>query len=254
MSPRSSFLPILLLVILSPLSAPAACPDAGFDPDLLGRSITYPVDAVLAGREGNVLMRVLVLPDGTVSRVEWRQGDDTVLASSAFRALVDFRFTPAGRDSERGESWLYIPIRFSFTPGGPELDTAGRPIITVMPRIRTRAGAPDVNADAIHLVAERRRNIRDTIHPSVSRSAILKNIYYPDMARFNRFEGTVVVHALVDPKGRVSDAYAILSDNRIFDAPAVDAVRKASFTPGTVRGKSAALWTLVPVTFTLDGR
>jgi TonB family protein len=227
--------------------------DSGFDPVVLGRSIVYPVDAVLAGREGSVLMRVLVLADGSVSRIEWRDGDDTVLASSAFRALVDFRFPVPGRDSERGEKWVYIPIRFALEPGGPQTDTAGRPIIHVTPRIRTRSGAPALSPRAIQEGRGRKKG-KDTLLPTVSRNALRKNLYYPDMARFNRLEGKVVVHALVDSKGKVSSAYVALSDNTIFDAPAMNAVTKASFSPGTVNGKPAALWTLVPVEFLLNAR
>src|SRR5688500_9927280 len=70
----SSLLLLLLLAALLPSSVPANAADAGFDPALLGRSIVYPVRAVLSGQEGSVLMRVLVQPDGSVERIEWRQG------------------------------------------------------------------------------------------------------------------------------------------------------------------------------------
>lgn len=253
MSSWSRLLLLFFSAVLFPLSAFAGGADAGFDPERLGRSIIYPVEAVLAGREGSVLMRVLVQPDGSASKIEWRDGDDTLLASAVFRALVDYRFSPSGRDSERSEGWIYIPVRFSLESIDPEVDTAGRPIVAVVPALRSFRDAPVVAAQSLGRLVGRTTGV-DTTLPSVSKNALRKNLYYPDMARFNRFEGTVLVHAQVDTKGGVTSAYPILSDNTIFDDAALEAVRKSRFTPGRVSGRATSLWTFVPVTFDLDGR
>jgi TonB family protein len=251
---RSRFSLLLLFTILFPISGAADESDAGYDPQRLGRAIVYPVDAVLDGREGSVLMRVLVQPDGSASKIEWRQGDDTVLASAAFRAIINYRFSTPGRDSRRGEGWVYIPVRFSFEAREPAVDTAGRQIVGVVPAIKTQRGAPVPGAQGLRLAVRSTSARKDTVPPTVSMGALRRNLYYPDMARFNRFEGTVLVHVLVDQKGTVGSAYAILSDNEIFDAAALEAVRKTRFTPGRVAGRAAPLWTVIPIVFRLGDR
>ena len=242
----------VMLTVAGGTRAYARGNDPGFDAARLASAIVYPVDAVLAGVQGRVLMRVLLRADGSASMIEWQQGNDTLLAGSAFRALVDFRFRAPGRDADPETGWLYIPIEFSFAPASPSSDSAGRAIINVTPAIGRSNDAPELSPFSLRLPYDARGE--DTLLPTVSFAELRKHLYYPDMARFRRLEGTVLVHALVDRKGRVTAAYPVLSDNTIFDAAAVEAIKKASFSAGTVHGRSTMLWTVVPVRFQLNRR
>lgn len=74
---------------------------------------TYPSDERLAGREGRVVVRVLIGTDGRVKQVE-----QVSAASPAFfeatrkRALEKWRFTPGTRDGVAIEAWQTMAVRF----------------------------------------------------------------------------------------------------------------------------------------------
>jgi len=70
----------------------------------------------------------------------------------------------------------------------------------------------------------------------------------------NGTEGTVTVGFICDSDGNVHDAYVANSTNRGFDAPAVQAVSKWKFKPGTRGGKAVNTRMSVPIVFNLDSQ
>lgn len=96
-------------------------------PVLLGGAVDYPGDAhVLAVDrslvtpelrlllpEGRVVLRVLVLADGTVDRVEVAESSGhPALDRAAVEAARSWQFRPAMRDGEPIAAWAVIPVRF----------------------------------------------------------------------------------------------------------------------------------------------
>jgi protein TonB len=78
----------------------------------------YPIEAAVAGLEGRVMLRVLVLADGSVdaARVETTSG----LASfdeSALDAVRRWRFSPARRSGTAVAYEVLVPVRFSIRRG-----------------------------------------------------------------------------------------------------------------------------------------
>jgi periplasmic protein TonB len=55
---------------------------------------------------------------------------------------------------------------------------------------------------------------------------------YPPIARASRIEGTVVVDAIINRDGTVSDVKVLKSSSPLFEQACVDAVRRWQFTPG----------------------
>jgi protein TonB len=75
---------------------------------------------------------------------------------------------------------------------------------------------------------------------------------YPDIARQNRWEGTVLLKLSIDAKGRVTSvAVARSSGVRILDAEAVTAVRQWQGEPATRGGVAIASEEYLPVRFRL---
>lgn len=54
---------------------------------------------------------------------------------------------------------------------------------------------------------------------------------YPPMARAARITGTVVLDAVIQKDGTVSDVKVVRSSNKLFEQPSIDAVRQWRFTP-----------------------
>lgn len=77
----------------------------------------YPREALDAGREGVVRLRVRVAADGTVDSlsVEISSGDNS-LDNAALNAVRDWRFKPAERGGVAVAAEVLVPVRFAIRP------------------------------------------------------------------------------------------------------------------------------------------
>lgn len=87
--------------------------------------------------------------------------------------------------------------------------------------------------------------------PGFDYEELQKRVKYPDMARRNSIEGTVLVGALVGKDGRVEKTQIISSDNKLLDANARAAVVETVFTPAIQNGNSLRMWVRIPIVFRL---
>jgi len=76
---------------------------------------------------------------------------------------------------------------------------------------------------------------------------------YPRMLLEARIEGQVVLEAVIDTAGHAEppSIKVISSTNRAFEAPAKDALRKALFRPGRVRGQTVRVLVHLPLRFVI---
>lgn len=72
---------------------------------------------------------------------------------------------------------------------------------------------------------------------------------YPEQARRSGKTGTVFVVFLVDPKGRVKNPKVEKSTDPIFEKPAMEAVRRWKFEPGTRNGHAVPFKMRIPIRF-----
>jgi TonB family protein len=73
----------------------------------------YPDEAREKGYEGNVLLRVEVLPNGRVGHIEVkRTSGHEILDQSALLTVRQWRFIPARKGGEAIPFWVNIPIKF----------------------------------------------------------------------------------------------------------------------------------------------
>lgn len=73
---------------------------------------------------------------------------------------------------------------------------------------------------------------------------------YPANLEYTRLQGNVEMKFMVEVDGRVTEAYVSKSLNPAFDAPALDAMRKSTFKPGTHNGVPRRMSLMTSVTFT----
>jgi protein TonB len=74
---------------------------------------------------------------------------------------------------------------------------------------------------------------------------------YPEIARAARLEGTVIMEAVLDPTGRVTQLRVIKSAP-MFDQAALDAVRQWRYTPSLYGGHAVSVLMTITVRFTLQ--
>jgi len=78
----------------------------------------YPTMARRRGYEGMVLLRVFVLEDGKVGKIELAEPSGySVLDESALNAVKDWVFIPGRQDGKEISSWVEVPIKFELNSG-----------------------------------------------------------------------------------------------------------------------------------------
>ncbi len=85
-------------------------------------------------------------------------------------------------------------------------------------------------------------------------TAIQRNVRYPPIAQEAGIEGTVIVQAFVNSKGRVTETVILKGiPNTGLDEAAVDAIKRTLFTPAKQRDRPVGVWISIPVSFKLKG-
>jgi TonB family protein len=74
---------------------------------------------------------------------------------------------------------------------------------------------------------------------------------YPDLARVARIQGIVVLEAIIDVQGRVTDL-RVVSGHPLFIQPAIDAVRQWIYRPIMLNGEPREVVSTVTVNFSLQ--
>lgn len=78
-----------------------------------------------------------------------------------------------------------------------------------------------------------------------------KYVIYPESARRFGIEGRVLVSALLDTTGDVLKVRIVESTHKIFEEPAMSAIKQSRFTPAIKKGKPIKLWYTVPISYKL---
>ncbi len=81
---------------------------------------------------------------------------------------------------------------------------------------------------------------------------IQRNVHYPEIAQEAGIEGTVIVQAFVDKKGRVQETVILKGiPNTGLDEAAADAIKRTRWRPAKQRDRPVGVWISVPVNFRL---
>lgn len=75
---------------------------------------------------------------------------------------------------------------------------------------------------------------------------------YPKLAKLAGIEGTVYLKLLITEKGNVEKAKVEQGVKDILDNSAIDAAKKASFSPAMLNNKAVKVWVILPVAFKLE--
>ena len=82
--------------------------------------------------------------------------------------------------------------------------------------------------------------------------AILKNVVYPQSANEANIQGKVLIKAIIDENGNVSETEVINGIQKDCDQAAVDAIKKTKFTAALKDGKPVKAEVVIPVMFKLS--
>ncbi|MDO8550067.1 MAG: energy transducer TonB [Ignavibacteria bacterium] len=83
-------------------------------------------------------------------------------------------------------------------------------------------------------------------------TAIQEKVVYPEDAKDEEIEGTVLVKTFINENGDVVWAEVLKSSNPVLDSAALSAAKEVKFTPGKLKGKNIKVQIVVPISFKLN--
>ena len=195
------------------------------------QTITYPRDAAAEGIGGTVKLKVRVDIEGNVQETETIQdsGDDRLL-NAAIEGLRNTGLVPGTIDGTPKEMWVRVEI--TFNPGPIEGGDG--------------AAAGDLNEDSVGEFVPVETPAR------FDRAELARILVYPEEAKEEGLEGTVIVKVEVDKNGKPLQALVERSTEEIFEENAVKAAMSLTYTPAVQNGYPLKMWITFPISFVLE--
>lgn len=128
-------------------------------------------------------------------------------------------------------------------------DPAG--VIGRMELNRTSSGTGTAPASTPDAALEPDEFVAVEEYPTFDAAELARNVRYPELARRNSVEGTVIVRVLIDRNGRAVKTLIDQSANVTLDDAAREAVMNTTYTPAVQNKVPVAVWMQVPVLFQL---
>ncbi|MET1163347.1 MAG: TonB family protein, partial [Pseudoxanthomonas sp.] len=189
--------------------------------------------------DGEALLLLSLDAEGRVSDVEIEQVEPAgaLTLDQARLQVRDQRYSPKIENGRAVRSSIRMPLVFGPMPPSNAGSTGTEEALTFSGNVITRPAQPARDAVPDSPVA-----IKDAPPPA-----------YPTEALSRKQDGKVVLIVDVGADGSVTDARIDTSNPpTVFDAAALDAVKKWKFTPAMEQGRAVPAKVQIPVTFEAD--
>jgi TonB family protein len=200
-------------------------------------ALEYPQDALEAGIGGRVFVDIAVNAAGDVTTGAIVTGPDE-LRDSAFKAAMALKFNPHPETTPMRLSVDYRIRSDSTTVSISWWDASGT---------RTRAAGRRLPSDrgATAVVWEQNSERRDVAPPRKTKDVAPT---YPAAARAAGVQGSIVLEAIIDERGRVTRT-SLLRSIPLLDRAAIDAVMQWEYEPTMINGTAVPNAVTVTVNF-----
>ena len=187
--------------------------------EFINKNIVYPKEAKDKNIQGRVIIRFEIKADGSIGEIQVIKGVDPMLDSEAIRVMKILpKWKPGMQGGKPVNVWYSVPITFSLASSGqfnrPKFIVSGNDTVYL-----------DVNKKPMF---------------SGGNYALYKfkkdNIKYPDAAKSNLSEGSVLVQFIINENGSLSD-FLIPSSGGISPSIDAEALRVAKLMPAWQPGK-----------------
>jgi TonB family protein len=213
---------------------------------------SYPYAAQDQAIQGEVIVKVLVSETGDVESAEVVSGDP-VLAKSAVDAAKKWKFKPFIKNGRPVKIWANIPFDFAFSNKIMEKGVAADGSATSDSGSGSRPPSSDSSSPAAGSAppsATTPQRVR--VSSGVSHGLLIRQIapVYPQEARQNRIQGTVLLHAVISKEGRITDL-RLISGRKELAPAAIGAVQQWRYKPYLLMGNPVEVDTEIQVNFQL---
>ena len=207
----------------------------------------YPPRAREARIQGAVITQVTISKAGDVENVQILSGDP-ILAPAAMEAIKQWKYRPYLLNGEPWDVETTVRVKFTLAGNSWAAGTAGDHPGGIPPG--EPGGIVDA-ADARDPQSLPPRRVR--VSAPVEEKLSLKKVppKYPENARDQRIQGTVLMQVVVDKVGDVAKI-ELISGHPALAPAAIEAVKQWKYKPYLLNGEPVAVDTQVQVNFTLS--
>lgn len=242
-----------------PTSSAPSSPNVPSPPDstklelVKGAKAVYPLAAAEKQLQGQVWLTLHISETGDVGDVDVVSGDP-ILVQAAVEAAKKWKFKPYVKNGHPVKVLYKTPFDFAFRGNVKDVtppEDAPANLVAPSGSSSSSTGA----ANGSDMAAKPRVQLPDIVRVSqgVSTGLLLHKVapIYPEGARRNRIQGTVLLQAMIDTNGRISDLQPISGPQELIPA-AVGAVQQWRYRPYSLQGKPVKVQTQIMVKFTLQ--
>jgi TonB family protein len=237
MSLRLTFSSIVLLCLPSLVLAQDAVPQRvrvanGIMGGLLVTRVNpvYPPLARQARIQGTVLLKALISKTGDIENLELISGHP-MLAPAAIEAVKQWKYRPYMLNGEPIEVETQVQVNFTLSE---------EPLLL-----------PATQGDDTHPPLPRRVRVSSGLAQTLILTKV--NPQYPQDARDQRIQGVVLLRAIIDQEGNVSNV-DLISGHPLLAPAAIEAVKQWKYKPYLLNNEPIPVETQVQVNFTLLGK
>jgi TonB family protein len=199
---------------------------------------------------GSVRLKVVVDTSGHPASIEQTSGD-SVLGAAMVDAVKQYEYQPYLVDGKPVEVETTVNVTFKTTVSSALVDNPPpQGVVGDNP-----GGIPAGQSGGLATEGTKRGvtvPLRVRISSGVASGLIVKKVapLYPEEAREEHVEGTVLLHVMIDKEGNVEHV-DLISGHPLLAPAAIEAVRQWKYKPFLLNGKPMEVDTQVQVNFTL---
>jgi TonB family protein len=202
-----------------------------------GEKAIYPAEAKAKKLQGEVWLRLDISETGDVEGIEVLSGN-SILAEAAVKAAKTWKFKPYIRNGQPVKVSHKFPFDFAFRQNVKDTSNP-----TKESRVEGNPANVGVSGDSNAV----------QVPEGVAQGLLLHRVQpvYPDDARRNHIQGTVLLRATIDKSGRISKVEPI-SGPKELTAAAIGAVEQWRYHPYMLQGAPIDVQTEITVKFELQ--
>lgn len=206
----------------------------------------YPLLARQAQIQGTVILNIIVTKEGDVRKLQLVSGHP-MLAPAAIEAVKQWKYRPFEHDGQPVDFQTTVQVNFKLADHPPALGVVGDQPGGVPPE-----GAAAAQVHICETPTDNSLPQRVRVSSGVMQGLRIekKSPAYPEEARSQHIQGTVVLAMEVSKDGSVCDL-ALVSGHPLLAPAALDAVKQWKYRPYLLNGTPVEVETQVTVIFTL---
>lgn len=216
----------------------------GGKPDLeyvIQSQMVYPPNLLKKNIKADVTVHFIVAPDGSLKNIEFNEAYKEEFQNEVKRLLRYFIFEPALMGDAKVASETSLTIKFDPALYRKYTKARGFVIHKETPKFDT--------SFVIYSVADSSPDYYKG--EEALNEYILSNLEYPDLAKRQGLQGTVVISFIVEPNGTLSNLYVEKEFNHLCTNEALRLLRDTKWKPGTKNGKLVRYKSKYPIVFNI---